>query len=83
MLTVTNLVSLIAAIPTPTGSPAATAPAAVPTIGECGQVNVFYTGFPPEHPLVAAQGWDPVRVDIGLRNDTVNLVNAGYNVHGK
>ena len=83
MLTVTNLASLMAALPTLTGNPAATAVPSVPALGECGKVNVFYTGFPPDHPLVAAQGWDPVRVDTGLRNDTRNLINAGYNVHCK
>lgn len=33
--------------------------------------------------MVIAQGWDPVRVEKGLRTDTVNMVNAGYNVHGR
>lgn len=32
--------------------------------------------------MVLAQGWDPLRVEAGLRNDTANLVKAGYNVHG-
>ena len=41
------------------------------------------SGFPPYHPLVSAQGWDPARVEIGLRNDTYELVKAGYNVHGE
>lgn len=83
MLTVTNLVSLMAAIATPTANlnPTATPTPDVEPLGECGEVNVFYTGFPAYHPLVEAQGWDPVRVDVGLRNDTQNLINAGYNVH--
>jgi hypothetical protein len=46
-------------------------------------VNRYNRGFPPCHELVAAQGWDPVRVAAGLRNETVNLANAGYNVHGR
>ena len=32
--------------------------------------------------LVDAQGWDMDRVAIGIRNDTISLVEAGYNVHG-
>ncbi len=40
------------------------------------------SGFPPYHPMVSAQGWDLERVETGLRNDTLNLVKAGYNVHG-
>ena len=41
------------------------------------------SGFPPYHPLVPAQGFDPAKVDIGLRNDTYELAQAGYNVHGE
>ncbi|PCG89420.1 Hypothetical protein PENO1_104760 [Penicillium occitanis (nom. inval.)] len=82
MASFTNLVSLMAAIPTMTSfrAPSVTNVASA-ALRECGEVNVFYTGFPPCHELVAAQGWDPVRVAAGLRNETVNLANAGYNVH--
>jgi hypothetical protein len=83
MLTVTNIVSLIAGMPTFTSKPATTATPVISALGEYGEVNIFYTGFPPHHPLVEAQGWDPIRVDIGLRNDTLNLISAGYNVYGK
>jgi hypothetical protein len=41
------------------------------------------SGLPAYHPLVAAQGWDPVMVDTALRNDTVTLVKAGYNVRSE
>ncbi|KAH7311491.1 hypothetical protein B0I35DRAFT_438176 [Stachybotrys elegans] len=80
MTSIVNILSLLAAIPTPTPAPA---PALNPSPDgrECGSVNVFYTGFPPYHPLVIDQGWDPVRVEYGLRNNTVAMVNAGYNVH--
>ena len=50
-------------------------------VGECGKVDIFYTGLPPYHPLVIEQGWDPARVEAGLRKDADSLVKAGYNVH--
>ncbi|GJC90377.1 hypothetical protein ColLi_13215 [Colletotrichum liriopes] len=45
-------------------------------------INVFYTGLPPYHPLALAEGWDPELVDKGVRNDAIELVQAGYNVYG-
>ncbi|CAH0051809.1 unnamed protein product [Clonostachys solani] len=45
----------------------------------CGDINVLYTGFPAYHPYVVEQGWDPVAVDAGLRQDAQNLIDAGYN----
>ncbi|ETS74659.1 hypothetical protein PFICI_13143 [Pestalotiopsis fici W106-1] len=47
----------------------------------CGEVNVFYTGLTAYHPLVISRGFDPVQTDIALRNDTANLVKAGFNVY--
>ncbi|KAH9227402.1 hypothetical protein K456DRAFT_1730307 [Colletotrichum gloeosporioides 23] len=44
-------------------------------------INVFYTGLPPYHPLALAEGWDPELVDKGVRNDAIELVQAGYNVY--
>ncbi|KAI1357712.1 hypothetical protein F5Y08DRAFT_351852 [Xylaria arbuscula] len=81
MTTITNLLTLLAAIPTPTTTVIPTSSTEPIRVGECGQVDVFYTGFPPYHPLVGAQGWDMDRVAIGIRDDTVGLVEAGYNVH--
>ncbi|KAI1325150.1 hypothetical protein F5Y16DRAFT_378959 [Xylariaceae sp. FL0255] len=81
MTTITNLLTLLAAIPTPATFVIPTSTAAPSRIGECGKVDVFYTGFTPYHPMVAAQGWDLDRVAIGIRNDTLSLVEAGYNVH--
>ncbi|KAI1334577.1 hypothetical protein F5Y15DRAFT_400852 [Xylariaceae sp. FL0016] len=43
--------------------------------------NVFYTGLPPYHPLAIAESWDPALVDSGVRKDTIELVQAGYNVY--
>ncbi|KAH8121180.1 hypothetical protein ACSS6W_009926 [Trichoderma asperelloides] len=83
MTSIKNLLSLLAAVPTPAPISTTVMPTTItaPTIRQCGEVNVFYTGFPGYHPLVLAQGWDPVRVEIGIRNETANLVKAGYNVH--
>ncbi|KAJ3542980.1 hypothetical protein NM208_g3815 [Fusarium decemcellulare] len=47
----------------------------------CGDVNVFYTGLAAYHPLVISQGSDPVEIDIALRNNTANLVKAGFNIY--
>ncbi|KAF4815791.1 hypothetical protein CGCTS75_v012895 [Colletotrichum tropicale] len=52
-----------------------------PTNATCGEVNVFYTGLTAYHPLVLSRGFDPVQTDIALRNDTANLVKAGFNVY--
>lgn len=41
------------------------------------------SGLAAYHPLVIAQGYDPARVDISLRNETANLVKAGFNVYGR
>ncbi|KAI0443593.1 hypothetical protein F4803DRAFT_550041 [Xylaria telfairii] len=81
MTTITNILTLLAAIPTPTTTVIPTASPAPVRVGECGQVDIFYTGFPPYHPLVEAQGWDMDRVAIGIRNDTIGLVESGYNIH--
>ncbi|KAF5502048.1 hypothetical protein CGCA056_v013866 [Colletotrichum aenigma] len=54
-----------------------------PTNATCGEVNVFYTGLTAYHPLVLSRGFDPVQTDIALRNDTANLVKAGFNVYDR
>lgn len=41
------------------------------------------SGLAAYHPLVIAQGYDPARVDMSLRNETAKLVNAGFNVYGR
>ncbi|PPJ55949.1 hypothetical protein CBER1_03558 [Cercospora berteroae] len=46
----------------------------------CGKTDVFFTGFPPYHPLVIAQGFDPARVEAALRLDAENIRKAGYNL---
>lgn len=40
-------------------------------------------GLPPYHPLVIDQGWDSAHVDSSLRNETLNMMKAGYNVDGR
>ncbi|KAL3302579.1 Tethering factor for nuclear proteasome sts1 [Colletotrichum asianum] len=52
-----------------------------PTNATCGEVTVFYTGLAAYLPLVLSRGFDPVQTDIALRNDTANLVKAGFNVY--
>ncbi|KAK7757456.1 hypothetical protein SLS62_000471 [Diatrype stigma] len=39
----------------------------------CGEVNVFYT-------LVIEQGYPPEEADAAIRNSTIEMINAGYNV---
>ncbi|KAI9705289.1 MAG: hypothetical protein M1820_005288 [Bogoriella megaspora] len=46
----------------------------------CGEVSVFFTGLPPYHPLVIEQGFDPAKVDAGIREDSANIRKAGYNL---
>ncbi|KAL6248735.1 hypothetical protein RBB50_003797 [Rhinocladiella similis] len=46
----------------------------------CGDLDIIFTGLPPYHPLVTAQGFDPAVVDAALRGDAANIVKAGYNV---
>lgn len=43
MTTIKNLVSLIAAIPTPAPKPEIPQPIGTPSVHQCGEVNVFYT----------------------------------------
>lgn len=43
MTTIKNLVSLLAAVPTPAPKPAVPGTIGVPTVHQCGEVNVFYT----------------------------------------
>ena len=40
----------------------------------------FFSGLPPNHPLVIAQGHDPADVDKALRADLAKAVEGGYNV---
>ncbi|KAF3008046.1 hypothetical protein E8E14_005487 [Neopestalotiopsis sp. 37M] len=65
----------------PFDSQMALPPITFPTNRSCGEVNVFYTGLTAYHPLVLSRGFDPVATDIALRNDTANLVKAGFNVY--
>ncbi|KAK0751352.1 hypothetical protein B0T18DRAFT_426006 [Schizothecium vesticola] len=46
----------------------------------CGEINVLFTGLPPYHPLVKAQGADPAQVDAALRADAANIRKQGYNL---
>jgi hypothetical protein len=46
----------------------------------CGEVDVIFTGLPPSHPLVLAQGFDPALVNQLLRADAAQIAAAGYNV---
>lgn len=41
------------------------------------------SGLAAYHPLVTSRGFDPAQTDISLRNDTANLVKAGFNVYGR
>ncbi|KAF2871667.1 hypothetical protein BDV95DRAFT_46313 [Massariosphaeria phaeospora] len=68
------LVSATTAYPTPQDGPV------FPINKGCGEVNVFYTGFPAFHPYVAAQGYNTTEVNTGLRKGAAILVKAGYNV---
>ncbi|KAK9898898.1 hypothetical protein P389DRAFT_167573 [Cystobasidium minutum MCA 4210] len=43
-----------------------------------GELNILFVGFPAHHPAVTDQGWDPVKVDKGLKSQLEELVNAGY-----
>lgn len=45
----------------------------------CGQPNVVLTGYPPYHPLVLQQGYDPASVEADLRQDAARIRAAGYN----
>ncbi|KAI9150884.1 hypothetical protein HJFPF1_10661 [Paramyrothecium foliicola] len=47
---------------------------------KCGEVNVFYTGLPPYHKDVIAQGYDPAAVAAAIKNSTIEMIEAGYNV---
>ncbi|KAF2639407.1 hypothetical protein P280DRAFT_470781 [Massarina eburnea CBS 473.64] len=46
----------------------------------CGKISVVFTGLPPFHPLVAAQGFNSSQVNAGLRNDAADILAAGYNL---
>ncbi|KIW55788.1 hypothetical protein PV05_04513 [Exophiala xenobiotica] len=46
----------------------------------CGDLDIIFTGLPPYHPLVTAQGFDPAAVDAALRGDAADIVKAGYNL---
>ncbi|KAK5467342.1 hypothetical protein LTS15_000314 [Exophiala xenobiotica] len=48
----------------------------------CGDLDIIFTGLPPYHPLVTAQGFDPAAVDAALRGDAAEVVKAGYNLRG-
>ncbi|VUC29464.1 unnamed protein product [Clonostachys rosea] len=52
-----------------------------PTNAGCGEVNVFYTGFPAHHQMVIDQGANITAVDISLRNEAAKLVKAGFNLY--
>lgn len=41
------------------------------------------SGLAAYHPVVKSLGWDPVKLDRNLRNDTASLVKAGFNVYGR
>ncbi|EMD00687.1 hypothetical protein BAUCODRAFT_135482 [Baudoinia panamericana UAMH 10762] len=45
----------------------------------CGSVNLIFTGLPPYHPLVEAQGFNGSAVNAGLRADAADLISHGYN----
>ncbi|KAK0633862.1 hypothetical protein B0T14DRAFT_561404 [Immersiella caudata] len=47
---------------------------------DCGEVNIFFTGLPPAHPLVIQQGFDPAMVDAYIRADAAKIIKAGYNL---
>lgn len=42
-----------------------------------------FRGLPPYHPFAIEESWDPAKVDNGVRKDTIELVQAGYNVYGR
>nr|KAK5442249.1 hypothetical protein LTR18_006102 [Exophiala xenobiotica] len=46
----------------------------------CGDLDIIFTGLPPYHPLVTAQGFDSAAVDAALRGDAADIVKAGYNL---
>ncbi|USW50530.1 hypothetical protein Slin15195_G038490 [Septoria linicola] len=50
------------------------------TKNRCGKTDVFFTGLPPYHPLVIAQGYDPAKVEAALKADGANIRKAGYNL---
>ncbi|KAH7310618.1 hypothetical protein B0I35DRAFT_481924 [Stachybotrys elegans] len=46
----------------------------------CGEVNIFFTGLPAHHPIVAAIGLNTTMVDVMLRRDAARVIAAGYNL---
>ncbi|KAK4451172.1 hypothetical protein QBC34DRAFT_424044 [Podospora aff. communis PSN243] len=46
----------------------------------CNEVNIFFTGLSPAHPLVIREGFDPKMVDAYLRADAAKIIAAGYNL---
>ncbi len=51
-----------------------------PAAPGCGEVDVIFTGLPPFHPLVTAQGFNGSAVNAGLRQDAKDIIAAGYNL---
>ncbi|QDS69671.1 hypothetical protein FKW77_009558 [Venturia effusa] len=46
----------------------------------CGNTNIIFTGFPPYHPTVRAEGFDSRMVDQALKADAKAILAAGYNL---
>ncbi|KAF7561262.1 hypothetical protein G7046_g2880 [Stylonectria norvegica] len=45
----------------------------------CGEVSIFSTGLPANHPIVIAQGADPAVVSEEMHKDINKTLAAGYN----
>ncbi|KAK4185828.1 hypothetical protein QBC35DRAFT_555747 [Podospora australis] len=46
----------------------------------CGEISLFLTGLPYNHPLVAAQHFDPAVVESLMRHDQAAVIQAGFNI---
>lgn len=42
----------------------------------------YASGLPGYHQLVIDQGYPPAEADAAIRNSTIEMINAGYNVRG-
>ncbi|VUC23405.1 unnamed protein product [Clonostachys rosea] len=48
----------------------------------CGEINIIFTGFPAFHgPYTGPPEYSPEGIDLALRNNTIDLVQSGYNMH--